>query len=67
MYVTSRRHRPRPPGGRTVIVGIRPEHLVDPVIAGIEPEPGAHGPGGRRAAAALFDLDTGRTLGDLAG
>jgi multiple sugar transport system ATP-binding protein len=27
--------------GRTVIVGIRPEHLVDPVIAGTGPEPGS--------------------------
>jgi len=27
--------------GRTIIVGIRPEHLTDPVIAGVEPEPGA--------------------------
>ncbi len=27
--------------GRTIIVGIRPEHLVDPVIAGLEPEPGS--------------------------
>jgi len=27
--------------GHTVIVGIRPEHLVDPVIAGVEPEPGS--------------------------
>ena len=27
--------------GRTVIVGIRPENLVDPVVAGIEPEQGS--------------------------
>jgi multiple sugar transport system ATP-binding protein len=27
--------------GRTIIVGIRPEHLVDPVIAGAAPEPGS--------------------------
>jgi multiple sugar transport system ATP-binding protein len=27
--------------GRTVVVGIRPENLVDPAVAGIDPQPGA--------------------------
>jgi multiple sugar transport system ATP-binding protein len=27
--------------GRTIVVGIRPENLVDPVVAGLTPEPGS--------------------------
>jgi hypothetical protein len=34
MNVTTRK-------GRSIVVGIRPENLADPVVAGIEPEPGS--------------------------